>query len=224
MLALHELTKRYGEKHVLRGISLAVPAGQCICVAGGNAQGKTTLLRIAAGRLRPDAGRVERTGAVGYVPQSCELMEDLSVRDNLRLWYAAAKRSARQLFAPDSPEYALGLREHAAKRVSRLSGGYQKRVSIAAALIGRPASLLLDEPFASLDTRTRDDVLALLRRFADDGGAVLFSSHEPWVVARIADEIHVLEDGALRERLCLARGADAQERLNMVTELFCRMP
>lgn len=223
MLALQNIAKRFGQKQVLQGISLEVPAGRCVCVAGSNAQGKTTLLRIAAGLLKADAGSVERA-ATGYVPQSCELMEDISVRDNLALWYAAAEKSGKEMFGADTAECALGLAEVQRKRVSRLSGGYQKRVSIAAALCGRPACLLMDEPFASLDVHTRDDVVALLLRFAQAGGGVLFSSHEPWVVARVADEIHVLDGGELRERLCLARDDTPEGRIRAVTELFCRMP
>ena len=223
MLRLNAVSKCYGDNKVLLGVELIVKPGSCACVAGGNAVGKTTLLSIAAGMQRPDSGSVEGIGQLGYVPQHNALQGDLTVRDNLLLWYTAAGRSGRELMAPGSPEEALGLAPVAKKRVSRLSGGYQKRVAIATAMACRPEFLLLDEPFAALDIHSRDNAVGLLLRFLQAGGGILFSSHDPAVVARLADEIYFIKNGTVDPVVRLSRTESPETRARTVLEVFYRM-
>lgn len=151
MLELRSVSKSYPEAgQVLREVSLRVEPGQALCLAGGNAEGKTTLLEIAAGLRRPDSGEVLRPAETALVPQRPAVLGELTAADNLALWYAAAGQRERP-FSPGSPEEKLGLSPFARRRAGRLSGGMQRRLSIAAALCSQPGTLLLDEPFAALD-------------------------------------------------------------------------
>ena len=155
MLNFSQITKQYGSLTVLKDVSLQVARGECVCVAGANSQGKTTLLSIGAGLLTPEKGRVAKDGGVGFVPQENALLEELSVRDNLLLWYSACRKKTSLCFREDSPETRLGLSSFARQKISRLSGGMKKRASIAAALAGDPDYLLMDEPFAALDLESK---------------------------------------------------------------------
>lgn len=197
MLELRSVSKSYpGAGQVLREVSLRVEPGQALCLAGGNAEGKTTLLEIAAGLRRPDSGEVLRPTETALVPQRPAILGELTAADNLALWYAAAGRRERP-FSPGSPEEKLGLSPFARRRAGRLSGGMQRRLSIAAALCSRPGTLLLDEPFAALDAGGRTLVHAALADFVQAGGAVLFSSHEPQQIAALAGALVRLRGGTL---------------------------
>lgn len=195
MLELAKIFKSYGSARVLDGASLRCERGQAVCLAGANAAGKTTLLTIAAGVQKADRGEVRCDGTVGYVPQETALLADLSVRDNLALWYAACSRPRSAMFSADSPERALGLCAFAGRRVSRLSGGVKKRAAIACALAARPDYLIMDEPFTALDVTGRADIAALLRGLKQRGAGLLFSSHDPSAIASVADVMVLLRGG-----------------------------
>lgn len=203
MLALTSVEKRFGSARVLRGVSLSLDRGRCVCVAGGNAEGKTTLLSLAAGLLRPDAGQISADGAVALVLQQPALLDELSLSDNLRLWYAAHNRRER-LFLPGSPELELGLAPFARRRAGRLSGGLRKRLSIATALAGTPSYLLLDEPFASLDAPACDRLTALLLSLKAKGVGLLLTSHDPARLTALADDALLLREGIFAERVALS--------------------
>jgi len=188
------LVKRYGRTAVLEGASLTCERGQAVCLAGANAAGKTTLLTIAAGLQKPDAGKVFCDGTIGYVPQELSLLTDLSVRDNLLLWYAAAGRPAREVFSQNALETQLGLSPYARRTVRKLSGGLKKRAEIACALARRPAYLLMDEPFNGLDLASREEIVQLLCRLKSEGAGLLFSSHDPHQIAASADSVILLKD------------------------------
>ncbi|MEG1849519.1 MAG: ABC transporter ATP-binding protein [Oscillospiraceae bacterium] len=200
MLELLAVEKRFGATRVLDSISLSVERGRCLCIIGPNAAGKTTLLSIAAGLLAPDGGTVHRGGRVGFVPQDAAVLGDLSVNDNLRLWYAAHEKKVR-LFAPDSPEQLLGLEPYRKTRAKALSGGLRRRLAIAAALTGDPDDLLLDEPFVSLDAAACEELCALLGALKRRGLGLLLTSHDPARIAAVADEAVLLENGRLTARI-----------------------
>ena len=109
MLRINNLYKAFDKKQpVLNDVSLSLLPGQAICIAGKNASGKTTLLRLAGGIITPDAGTVSAGGHVAFVPQEPAILPELSVRDNLMLWYAAQNLPGPN-FGPNSPESLLGL-------------------------------------------------------------------------------------------------------------------
>lgn len=222
MLEITKISKRYGAMQVLRDVSLRCERGEAVCLAGANAAGKTTLLTIAAGLQKADSGVVQADGKMGFVPQEGALLEQLSVKDNLRLWYAAANLSVKPL-GEDSPERLFGLLPYAGKRVSKLSGGMKKRVSIACALAGNPDYLVLDEPFTALDLPSRTEILTLLCRLKEQGTGVLFSSHDQTAIAGVADRLLVLEEGAVRCEVVLASKTDVQTRTEQIISALSRV-
>ena len=187
------LTMRYGDREALRSVSFALAEGETVAVIGPNGAGKTTLLQILAGALKPTSGSVEHSGEIGWVPQHPALYSKLSVAENLRLFARLEKvPDVERTVARMLEQTALA--ERADDEVGRLSGGNRQRVNIALGLIGEPATLLLDEPSASLDPRQRGrlwDFLAAL------GTTVLFSTHDVGEAERHADRLLVLADGEL---------------------------
>ncbi len=219
MFCLQNLFKSYGSVQVLQGIHLELNPGEISCLVGANAAGKTTLLTIAAGLQKADQGQVLRKGKLGYLAQEGGLLEDLSVEENLSLWYAANNRSSKTIFSSVSPASLLGLEPHRHKRVSRVSGGIKRRTGLAAALSGEPQWLLMDEPFTALDLQSREKILSLLNTLKESGTGILFSSHDPAVIAACADRILLLKGGHIHQQFSL-RQIPSSERLVNVLEIL----
>jgi ABC-2 type transport system ATP-binding protein len=191
------LTKRYGDREALRGVSFRAARGEKVAVIGPNGAGKTTLLQILAGALAPSGGSVtvpeER---VGWVPQQPALYSKLSVAENLRLFARLEKvPDVEATVARMLDQTALG--DRAGDEVGRLSGGNRQRVNIAIGLLAEPPVLLLDEPSASLDPRQRARLWEFIVSLAQGGTAVIFATHDVGEAERQADRVLVLADGEL---------------------------
>lgn len=171
MLELEKLQKSYRKNEVLRDVSITVKDGESVCFVGANGAGKSTLLKIIVGALKPDAGTILWNGKavdgtflsehVGYVPQENPLFEDLTVKDNLELWYANDKASL-QKDLEDGWLFYFGMHKIYKKPVKKLSGGMKKRLSICCALAGDPDVLVMDEPGAALDLMAKNEILRLM--------------------------------------------------------------
>ncbi len=198
-LEISELRKQYGKKVVLDGVSLTAKAGECICILGGNGSGKSTLLSILAGIIRADGGSFQTSGeekaAIGYVPQGTPLLEELSAKDNLKLWYDS-KTLKREL--EDGVLKLLGVDEFLKVPVRKMSGGMKKRLSIGCAVAGNPQILLLDEPTAALDIACKDNIYSYVRQFKEKGGIVLLATHDLHEIG-LCDRSYVLREGKLTE-------------------------
>jgi ABC-2 type transport system ATP-binding protein len=197
LIEARTVSKRFGDREALKGVSLEAGAGEIVAIIGPNGAGKTTLLSIIAGIQRADDGDVSRPpGEIGWVPQQAAVYGKLTVSENLRLFARLEKR-------PDVEETVArmlrqtGLEERADDQVSTLSGGNRQRVNIAIGLLAEPDALLLDEPSASLDPRQRERLWEFIRRLADAGTAVLFSTHNVAEAERNAHRVIVLADGEL---------------------------
>jgi ABC-2 type transport system ATP-binding protein len=191
------LTKRYGDREALRGVSFSAARGEKVAVIGPNGAGKTTLLQILAGALAPSGGSVtvpeER---VGWVPQRPALYSKLSVAENLRLFARLEKvPDVEATVARMLDQTALG--DRAGDEVGRLSGGNRQRVNIAIGLLAEPPVLLLDEPSASLDPRQRARLWEFIVSLAQGGTAVIFATHDVGEAERQGDRVLVLADGEL---------------------------
>jgi len=201
------------ETLALRGVSLAVPGGKLVTVAGPSGSGKSTLLACLAGLDEPDGGSVyiretrishrpehERSALrarhIGTLFQSANLLEHLTVRRNLELVQRIARTSGRRRDRPDIDALldAVGLIRRSGARPSELSGGEAVRAGLAVALANNPDVLVADEPTGELDGKTEADVLRLIRDQADRGTAVVVASHSA-AVAAMADEVIQLKDG-----------------------------
>lgn len=202
-IAVEGLTKRYGEVEAVAGLDLTVRAGEAVALCGPNGAGKTTILRSLLGLLRFDGavriggldvrehGREARR-LIGFVPQELDFHDELGTLETARFY--ARLRGAPLERAEELLE-RLGLDEHAAKPVGQLSGGMRQKLALAVALLSDPPVLLLDEPTASLDARTRRELLALLSGLKAAGKALVFASHRLDEVAALADRVLVLERG-----------------------------
>jgi NitT/TauT family transport system ATP-binding protein len=190
------------------GADLDVEQGAFHCLVGRSGCGKTTLLKLAAGLLRPASGRVVFDGRaqdIGFVFQSPNLLEWLRVIDNVLLPVSLAHRPTQEERARALQVLEqLGLGAHAAKYPRQLSGGQQSRVALARALILRPSLLLLDEPFAALDAITREelqrDLLAICSR---DRTTVLFVTHDIGEAVFLADRVDVVESGRIAQEIAV---------------------
>lgn len=224
MLELRSVSKSYPEAgQVLREVSLRVEPGQALCLAGGNAEGKTTLLEIAAGLRRPDSGEVLRPAETALVPQRPAVLGELTAADNLALWYAAAGQRERP-FSPGSPEEKLGLSPFAPPpRGTPFRRNAAPPFHRGGPLFPARHGLLLDEPFAALDAGGCALVHAVLADFVQAGGAVLFSSHEPQQIAALAGALVRLRGGTLEGPFPLTAPPGAK-RTGQVLELLLNDP
>jgi ABC-2 type transport system ATP-binding protein len=192
-----------GSREVLPGISLTVPAGQVVGLLGPSGGGKTTLLRsivgvqiLAAGSvtvLGEPAGSPALRSQVGYVTQEPSVYGDLTVRENLT-YFAAMVAAPRA--AIDRIIEVVDLTSDVDSRVDRLSGGQRSRVSLAAALVGSPKLLILDEPTVGLDPVLRRDLWAMFHGLAAEGITLLVSSHVMDEATR-CHRLLLLRDGRL---------------------------
>lgn len=208
MLAVSGVCKAYGKHQVLNGVTFSVRPGSCAGIVGRNGCGKTTLLSILAGTLRADRGEIFIDGVdarknpgifarqVAYVPQENPLMEDLSVRDNLLLWFRGSRADMeRDLVSGTSA--MLGIDTMLKKRAGTLSGGMKKRLSIACALSNRAPLLIMDEPGAALDLECKEDIKAYLKTYMAGGGTVVLTSHEREELSLCTD-MYVLKENGLK--------------------------
>ena len=158
MLEIKNICKKYKKNIVLNNVGFEVKSGDCIGLLGENGTGKSTLLSILAGITKADAGEIfySNESKIGYVPQENPLITDLSAKDNLSLWYGKNIPSIVE---------ELGLTDCLDKKVTHLSGGMKKRLSIAIAMAENPNLLLLDEPSAALDLICKQTIRDYLYNF-----------------------------------------------------------
>jgi putative ABC transport system ATP-binding protein len=209
----------------LDGVTVDFPAGGFAAIMGPSGSGKSTLMHILAGLDRPTSGSVTIDGAdlsglddseltelrrdnVGFVFQFFNLLPVLSAEENILLPLKLAGRD------PDPGRLAtlieaVDLGDRLSHRPAELSGGQQQRVAIARALMAKPAVVFADEPTGNLDSRSSEEVLALLRRAVDEfGQTVVMVTHDP-LAAAIADRVLVLVDG----RIVRDEGAETPEQV-----------
>ena len=201
MLTATRIYKRYGRREILKGVDLTVAPGACVGIIGGNGCGKTTLLSILAGTLKADKGQVENTEASGdsvaYVPQENPLIEELTVKDNLILWYRGNKQAMKEDLETGAAAL-LGIQPMLKRGVDQLSEKKKKRVSIACALAGHEAYLVLDEPGAALDMECKAQIRQYLKAYTASGGGVVLTSHEIAELS-ICTHMYILKNGRLEE-------------------------
>ena len=212
------LTKSFGEVRALRGIDLSVPQGTVLGVLGPNGAGKTTAVRILTTLMLPDAGRALVDGydvvreaaavrrSIGLAGQSAAIQEELTGRENLELigrLYHLSKSYARSRAAELLEQFDL---VDAADRPAKgFSGGMQRRLDLAASLVGNPKVLFLDEPTTGLDPRSRLGMWAIIRSLVAGGTTLLLTTQYLDEADELADEIVVIDHG-----LVIAAGTSEQ--------------
>ena len=191
------VSKAYGERRALQGVSFSAHRGERIAIIGPNGAGKTTLLQILAGSLAPSGGSVSLEGGeIGWVPQQPALYSKLSVAENLQL-FARLERCPDVEATVERMLDQTGLRDRARDETGALSGGNRQRVNVAIGLLAEPSVLLLDEPTSSLDPRQRERLWTFVSGLAEGGTAVVYATHNVAEAERFADRVLVLADGEL---------------------------
>ena len=197
----------------LQETSLSISGGKLIEIMGRSGSGKSTLLNVCAGLLEPTAGKVFmddtdlyaledkersrlRNQAIGVIPQGQTGLRSLTVLENVLLPCEMYGITGQEEYAMELLE-RVGIADLAGTYPSELSGGEMRRLSIARALIRNPGVLLADEPTGDLDDENTHVVLGMLRRFADEGTAVLLVTHES-DAEEYADEVYRMEKGILK--------------------------
>lgn len=186
---------------VLVDASLDVPRGEIAAIVGANGSGKSTLMKIIAGALEPDSGRVAIDGRYGYCPQTPVVYPKLTVDETFRLFGVAYEMTESEIEARKVELFdALSFEIYHDYRVEHLSGGTQQKLNLAVALLHDPAVLLLDEPYAGFDYETYIRFWDLSEDLAARGHSVLIVSHFVEQQERF-DRIYRVEDGrCVRER------------------------
>ena len=202
------LTKSFGDVHALRGIDLSVPRGTVLGVLGPNGAGKTTAVRILTTLLLPDGGRalvegrdVVREAAavrrlIGLSGQSAAIQEELTGRENLNMigrLYHLRKAEAKSRAVELLDQFDLG--DAADRAAKTYSGGMQRRLDLAASLVGRPDVLFLDEPTTGLDPRSRLGMWDIIRSLVATGTTLLLTTQYLDEADELADEIVVIDHG-----------------------------
>jgi lipopolysaccharide export system ATP-binding protein len=212
ILRTHALTKSYGGRTVVRGVSIEVASGEIVGLLGPNGAGKTTTFYMTVGLTAPDSGRVELDGqdvtsdpmyvrarkGIGYLPQEPSIFRGLTVEQNilailetLGVDRVARERRLAELLGE------LGLASLAKSPAYTLSGGERRRAEITRALVMSPRFILLDEPFAGIDPIAVTEIQKIVFHLKDRGIGVLITDHNVRETLRITDRAYIVHDGGI---------------------------
>ena len=194
MIAARALAKSFGETQALADVSLELRAGELVALVGRSGCGKTTLLRILAGLIEPDAGELQRGGRVVYMPQGDTLLPWRRTLENVSLGLelaGVARADARERARSQLERFGLhGFERH---WPAELSGGMRQRATLLRTFLAGGEALALDEPFAALDALTREELREwLLEVWAAEARSVLLVTHDVEEAVFLADRVYVL--------------------------------
>ena len=236
MLAVEKLTRRYGELLALDGVSLEVRAGEIVGLLGPNGAGKSTLLRTAAGLQPPDSGSVRVAGhdvwaqplpakrALGYAAEEPSFHDELSAREYLT--FVAAVRGLEPAAAGERASRlarALELEPRLDEPVRGYSHGMRKKLSFLAAVLHEPRVLLCDEALEGFDAPSALAAKSELRRLAQGGAAILFSSHVTETVERLCDRVVLLHEGRVARELTRAEWGAGDDLHSPLERVFLEL-
>jgi len=205
---MKNLVKRYGETMALDHLDLNIAQGEILGLLGPNGAGKTTAIRSLAGLIAVDSGDIEVFGQkqhvnnvaikkeMGLVTQEITVFSDLSARENLRYFGQLYGLSGPDLESNVDRVLAfVGLTEHAKKRPKKFSGGMQRRLNIGCALVHRPKLLIMDEPTVGIDPQSRNHILESVKKIAEEGTTVIYTTHYMEEVQAICNRISIMDTG-----------------------------
>ncbi len=208
LLSIQGVTKNFAEVEALHEINLEIYSGEIVGLVGSNGAGKTTLLRLMAGVYKPSSGTVNLSNGepvttmrheLGVVPESTGLYSRLTAWENIRY-------HSRMHGIPDSVSWArtekfaehLDMKESLSRHTKGFSRGMKQKTALLRALAHGPNILLLDEPTAGLDITSARTVRALVRQLRDEGGTVIYSTHQLAEAQQVCDRIVIIHNGEIR--------------------------
>ena len=207
MIAVSDLHKSFGDTAVLQGLTFSVAPAEVYGLLGPNGAGKTTMINILCNLLDADSGRVliegvevsESTkGLIGIVPQEVAVYRDLTCRENLAFFASLyGLQGARRRARIEDLLALFDLAGYADTVVSRLSGGWQRRVTIALALVHAPSVLVLDEPTSGLDVEARYELWGVINTLRDTGASILITTHQLDEAERLCSRVGILQRGSI---------------------------
>lgn len=207
-IQVQDLHKHYGEVYAVQGVSFDVPAGQIFSLLGPNGAGKSTLISMLSCLARPTRGEAFVMGhsirhdpqgvkaQLGVVPQEIALYPDLSARENLLFWgrmYGLRGQALQRRV--DEVLEIIGLAGRQKDRVGAFSGGMKRRVNIGAALLHKPALVIMDEPTVGIDPQSRRHILDNIKELNRQGMTVLYTTHYMEEAQELSDQIAILDQG-----------------------------
>jgi len=207
VLTLNNIKKKYRGREALKGISLQLYPGELLGFFGPNGAGKTTMIRCISGLLKPDSGTITmglpdddpaNPERIGLVPQNLAVYPDLTVQQNLEIFgrLEGIKGNYLKGRIAEVLEWAA-LKDRTRSLAKSLSGGMQRRLNIACSVLHHPSILLLDEPTVGVDPQSRERIYTMLEQLADEGAAVLITTHQLEEVETRCDRIVVMDHGKI---------------------------
>jgi lipooligosaccharide transport system ATP-binding protein len=208
VLSARALRKSYDGAEVLSGVDLAVVPGECFGLLGPNGAGKTTTLKLCLGLIEPDAGEIQLLGrpvprqarearaGVGVVPQFDNLDPDFTVAENLRVYSSYFGIADIQDRIPALLEFA-GLTGRSDAKISALSGGMKRRLTLARALVNDPQVIFMDEPTTGLDPQARHLIWERLRRLTQEGKTLVLTTHFMEEAERLCHRLAIMDKGRI---------------------------
>ena len=195
------IQKSYGQRTIVKGVDIDINKNEILAVIGPNGAGKSTILEILIGLRKADNGKIiywldQYKAHIGVQLQAVPFFPGLSAEENLKLFAAfykklLSKNEVAQLLSK------CGLLESGQTEASKLSGGQQKRLAIAAALVHDPEVVFLDEPTAALDPRSRQEIHQLINRLYAEGKTIVFTSHDMDEVMKLATRVIMIDKGEI---------------------------
>ena len=208
MLQAHELRKSYDTREVVAGVSFFAGRGEIVGLLGPNGAGKTTIVSMLCGLVAPDGGSITIAGSafrgdvsevkrrIGLVPQDIAVYEDLSARANLELFGSLYGMSGAKLRERCSEALDLvGLADRAKDKPRTFSGGMQRRLNMACALVHDPDILLLDEPTVGVDPQSRNAIFDNLETLKARGKTIVYTTHYMEEAERLCDRVVIIDHG-----------------------------
>ena len=232
ILLVDGLRKRYGKTTAVDGVSFSVMPGETFGLLGPNGAGKSTTMKIICGLVQPDGGDVFVGGVsvrkaprqvqrmLGVVPQGLALYEDLTAYQNL-LYFGKLRGVPREELAAQVDDILrlTGLENDARRRVKGFSGGMKRRLNIGIGLLGKPQVLLLDEPTVGIDPQSRRHILDSVRRLADEGVTIIYTSHYMEEVEYLCRRVAIIDHGRV-----IAQGYTDEVRALAGDSVVLRVP
>ncbi len=196
LLDVDALTKSFGAREAVRSISFSLGRGEIFGLLGPNGAGKTTTIEMIAGILEPSGGTIKPAGKLGLVPQTIALYPTLSAEENLHFFGRIHGLSTERVRSRTQLLLTLsGLTARARDPVCQFSGGMKRRLNLACGVIHEPDVVLLDEPTVGVDPQSREHIYEALAGFAEEGTALLLTTHYMQEAERLCGRVAIMDEG-----------------------------